>query len=348
VMPPRYFVADTDHDTDSCTDSKTHPDRIVSFESLSGGAVYSQTTVIDGQELERPHDLEYNAADRYFYGVTAPMGDCCDQPKILFRFRDIEEGGNVVDGDILEMSDSTDCEAFYMRSLSVVDGTVYVVNSTADRPTDPHGLPQVFRIIDFATEAMETYTAHESWYANLQDVEFHEGWWYGTGSRDGPLLARWQDWDDFQNGNWEDLSDLVPWGEVPDPVAYFLTRWNKRLFFPVYRWTSHYSWIYEIVDCEYPAETGFDLRFVNGTDLTWTGSEPGYALYRGTLSPGEWQFDQVCLQPDLPSPSTTDLEEPGSGSGFYYLVSGVNECGEGALGTESSGKPRPNRHPCQQ
>jgi hypothetical protein len=130
-------------------------------------------------------------------------------------------------------------------------------------------------------------------------------------------------------------------------VAYFLTRWNGRLFFPVYRSVSHHSWIYEIVDCEYPAETGFDLRFVNETDLTWTGSEPSYSFYRGTLSPAGWQFDHVCLQPGLPSPSATDVEEPSSGSGFYYLVSGVNECGEGGLGTTSSGGPRPNRHPCQ-
>ncbi len=342
VTPPRYFVADTDNH------------RIVSFESLAESVVYSDANTIASTPLARPHDLAYNPVDGFFYGVTAPFGTACVNPKILFRFRDIDADGMVVDPGVLAMADpNTDCNAFYMRSLSVVDGVVYVVNSRFRQP-------QVFRIDDFVTGDTTTYTADANspldpdWTANLQAVELHNGWWYGTGSNADqygparPLLARWKTWADFEGGSWEDLSDrvyLYPDDTDVEATAYFLTRWNGKLFFSVYHnHADHESRIYEIVDCAYPAEAGSDLRFISATDLIWTGSEPDYSLYRGTLSLAGWQFDHVCLQANLPLPSATDPEEPGVGSGFYYLVSGVNECGEGSLGTTSAGGPRP---PCQ-
>jgi hypothetical protein len=34
------------------------------------------------------------------------------------------------------------------------------------------------------------------------------------------------------------------------------------------------------------------------------------------------------------------------GTGYYYLVTGQNACGEGTLGTRSNGVPRPNGAPC--
>jgi hypothetical protein len=97
--------------------------------------------------------------------------------------------------------------------------------------------------------------------------------------------------------------------------------------------------------CAPPAEVGSDLRFVSKVDLSWTGSAPLYRLYRGTLSPTGWQFDHICLEPNLPSPAATDPEEL-TGPGFYYLVSAANECGESGLGKISAGAPRPNPSPC--
>jgi len=97
--------------------------------------------------------------------------------------------------------------------------------------------------------------------------------------------------------------------------------------------------------CAPPAEVGFDLRFISGVDLSWTGSAPSYHLYRGTLAPTGWQFDHICLEPYLPSPAASDPEEP-TGLGFYYLGSAANECGESGLGTTSVGALRPNPSPC--
>lgn len=232
VSPARYFVADTERN------------RIVSFESLDSNVTYSETNSIADTLLKRPHDLEFNPADGYFYGVTAPM--TTDDPKILFRFRDIG-----VDEGVLQMAPpGTPHTAFYMRSLSIIQDTVYVINSYGF-PPPPHGCPQIFKVNDFAAGDTTVYTAHSTFLADLQDIEFHNGWWYGTGNIDGagtlgPLLARWRSWADFENTNWnspegtncENLSHLVYPNEdetdVEDSHAYFLTRHDGRLFFTVY------------------------------------------------------------------------------------------------------------------
>lgn len=240
VSPPRYFVADTGHH------------RIVSFEALSDSTVHSETDSIAGTCLWRPHDLEFNPADRYFYGITAPQPntDSDSLPKALFRFSDIG-----VDEGILTMAPrGTPNSAFYMRSLSVIDDTVYVVNSFG-----ADSRPQVFKINDFGAADTTIFTTHPSFAADLQDVDFHNGWWYGTGNIEiakyvGPLLARWRTWADFQGGTWQNLSDLVYCHEDFAPVdsshAYFLTHWNGRLFFTVYhdRRANKQDRIYEIVD----------------------------------------------------------------------------------------------------
>lgn len=234
VTPPRYFVADTDNH------------RIVSFESLTDSAIYSETSTIADSVLTRPHDLEYNPADGYFYGVTAPMDPNSDQfPKFLFRFRDI----GVDEGVLLMAPPGVTESEFYMRSLSVVDSVVYVVNS---RGYGSH--PQVIRIDDFGTGTRTTYNAHSSFAGDLQAIEFLGGWWYGTGGyTPDPFLVRWRSWDEFENGEWDDLSDLVdPISGGGNTIAYFLTRWNGRVFFPVYvhKPTEGESWydrIFEIV-----------------------------------------------------------------------------------------------------
>jgi hypothetical protein len=240
VSPPRYFVADTDHD------------RIVSFESLTDSTIYSETDSIAGTWLRRPHDLEFDAASGYFYGVTAPLpgSDPDTLPKVLFRFRDI----GIDEGALAMASRGTPNSDFYMRSLSVIDDTVYVTNSFGVGRN-----PQVFKINDFDTADTTVYVAHSSFAADLQDIEFHNGWWYGTGNIDiarniGPLIARWHVWADFEDTSWEDLSDMVyrceDYSEVDSSHAYFLTRWNERLFFTVFHNSegNRQDRVYEIVD----------------------------------------------------------------------------------------------------
>jgi hypothetical protein len=152
-----------------------------------------------------------------------------------------------------------------MRSVSVIRDTVYAVNAYGF--PEPYGRPQVIRINNFAAGDTTVYTAHPSFLADLQDIEFHNGWWYGTGNIRvehtlGPLLARWRTWTDFENTDWnnlqgtncENLSDLVYPHEdqlvVDYSHAYFLTRHNDRLFFTVYHNTqgNKQDRVYEIVE----------------------------------------------------------------------------------------------------
>lgn len=252
VLPPRYFVADTDNG------------RIVSFESLSDPNIYSEAdTIYSGREpnepidLSRPHDLEFNPQDGYFYGVTAPTSEMPDTlPKVLFRFKDIKEDGTVIEGGTLDLGGTNDNGLFYMRSVTIVNGVVYAVNS---RGLMDHR-PEVIRIDDFDREQTTVYRAASSFTADLQGIEFHNGWWYGTGDclkvdiqERWPLLCRWRSWADFEAGSWEDLSYLIYPNEnstvVSDSVAYFLTRWSGRLFFTVYHadYTNLQDRVYEIV-----------------------------------------------------------------------------------------------------
>ena len=94
-------------------------------------------------------------------------------------------------------------------------------------------------------------------------------------------------------------------------------------------------------------EVALDLRFLDGQDFVWTdtGSIGGYNVYRGTIGAGGWQYDHTCLAAGLAQPQASDAAIPLSGA-FYYFVSGMTACGEGTLGWQSDGQPRPLALPC--
>jgi len=97
-----------------------------------------------------------------------------------------------------------------------------------------------------------------------------------------------------------------------------------------------------------PAEV-LDLRFLDRWTMAWTGSSmaAGYALYRGGLAARPWVYDHACLASGLGLPTFADTQSPPPGTGFYYLVAGVNAAGVGTLGTSSSGVGRPIPSGCQ-
>lgn len=101
--------------------------------------------------------------------------------------------------------------------------------------------------------------------------------------------------------------------------------------------------------CDPPGEVGTDMTFTPppGT-LDWSVSAgvDAYNLYRGTLGTAGFAYDHACLTAGIPAPPAGDSQEPAPGEGFYYLLSGVNPCGEGSLGTDWTGQPRPNAIPC--
>ena len=95
-------------------------------------------------------------------------------------------------------------------------------------------------------------------------------------------------------------------------------------------------------------EAATDLRFDTTTVLSWspTPDAQGYNAYRGDFSAASWTYDHTCLQPNLPGPSVTDGAEPAVGTGFYYLISALTDCGEGGLGSGQGTGERPVPEAC--
>ncbi|HEX6852557.1 MAG TPA: thrombospondin type 3 repeat-containing protein [Candidatus Polarisedimenticolaceae bacterium] len=84
------------------------------------------------------------------------------------------------------------------------------------------------------------------------------------------------------------------------------------------------------------------------TTLEWsaTSQAGAYNVYRGTIpSAGAIVYDHTCYENASADLTATDGSTPPE-RGYYYLVSAENVCGEGGLGTRSSGTPRPNDAPC--
>jgi len=95
---------------------------------------------------------------------------------------------------------------------------------------------------------------------------------------------------------------------------------------------------------EAPDPVGNSLRLSNPgliTTLRWSRGLQGHTsnIYRGTFIAGQpWNYNDVCLVAE--TPFTTDVDSDGdplSGSGYYYLVSAKNICGESAVGNDSEG-----------
>lgn len=87
------------------------------------------------------------------------------------------------------------------------------------------------------------------------------------------------------------------------------------------------------------------LRFTSSTELAWeAGSASGsnrFHLYRGPIA---WLRDGQagsCFKVGLMTSAASDPEVPSPGTGWFYLVTGVNGQGEGSRGCASSGAPRP-------
>jgi hypothetical protein len=100
-----------------------------------------------------------------------------------------------------------------------------------------------------------------------------------------------------------------------------------------------------------PGENGNDLAFDSaGTTLSWTAStvpNVTYNVYRGTWGTGPFSFAPACFASALTQAQVSAAQSPASpAKGFFYVVTGKNSCGEGNMGSNSLGNPRPNSLPC--
>jgi hypothetical protein len=96
-----------------------------------------------------------------------------------------------------------------------------------------------------------------------------------------------------------------------------------------------------------PAEVTEQLFGVDKETLSWeslapaAGSATFYDVARGTL--GEWPVGSgspVCLDSGISATTLPDAQAPAPSSGWWYLVRGVNSCGEGSYGFASDGVER--------
>ena len=91
-----------------------------------------------------------------------------------------------------------------------------------------------------------------------------------------------------------------------------------------------------------------NLRMSSSTTLEWdsdaanSGSVTKYEGLRGALDdlPVVLASTVVCVGNASTETTREDTTEPLPGEGFYYLVRGTNDCGDGDYGAQSSGGPR--------
>ena len=97
-----------------------------------------------------------------------------------------------------------------------------------------------------------------------------------------------------------------------------------------------------------PAEEATSLQFDSDVSFSWNASTQfgaTFNVYRGVRTSGS-SSAPICFLANQTSASASDAQSPAAGTGFFYLVSGRNACGEGTLGFYSSGAPRLNTLPC--
>lgn len=223
----RLYVADT------------HNDRVVEL-THPGGEALRELREIAGRPLRKPHDIAADPARGLLWVLDN---------RRLCQLRDFGVGETC-----LRLSD---LGSGYARGISVVGSEVYLVAST---------LGQVVRIEDFERRRFETLQSPGkkaeqpagSWETTglvLNDVEFFDGFWYGSSFFHEDFaqgtdphrfrLIRWRTWDDFEAGRWQDLSPLVPEGLVP----YFFTATDRSLWVAAHSASlEHQGWVFRIAD----------------------------------------------------------------------------------------------------
>jgi hypothetical protein len=103
------------------------------------------------------------------------------------------------------------------------------------------------------------------------------------------------------------------------------------------------------MDPELPTELGASVRVDGQTTVFWDpeADARSYNLYKGRVSAGSgWTYNHVCLSVEMAATSLQDSTRPALGELFYYLVTKETQFGEGPLGDDSFGNPRPNAEPC--
>lgn len=206
------------------TDTGNH--RLITFRDPASPTLESSVTSLGGVRLQRPHDIVLDQSAGWLYSLNPDSS-------IVFRFK--ESGGNA---DSLDLSQHLG----YSRALSVVNGRLYVIGSSAGC---------VIEVVDFGKQKYRIHRSFGkkknavagSWESTglvLNDVDFFKGYWYATcyfcptyaGNQncDENKFIRFRTWHDLNEGSWDDLSSFLPGNVVP----YYLTPREDSLFIAIF------------------------------------------------------------------------------------------------------------------
>ena len=206
------------------TDTGNH--QLRTFRDPASEKWNERVNLLAGEKLDRPHDIVVDEKTGWMYALNPNNG-------FVFRFRSVKEEATKLD---------LSKHLGYSRALTIVKGKLYLIGSS-------RGV--VIEVDDFAKKK---FTIHQSfgkkkdavagsWKATglvLNDVDYFKGYWYATsyfcptyaGGEDcnENKFIRFKTWQDFQTGNWEDLSQKLP----KDIVPYFLTPTEQSLYIAVF------------------------------------------------------------------------------------------------------------------
>jgi hypothetical protein len=219
------------------TDTANH--RLFTFRDPTNGHIEQTATTLAGVKLDRPHDIVVDP-DGWLYALNPNKGE-------VFRFRGFGDQES-----LLDLSQHIG----YSRSLTVVGKKLYVVGPSAGK---------IVEVDNFERRQFRVHTSFGkrrdapagSWQTTglvPNDVDFHQGYWYVTSyfcpaySQQADCnqmkFIRFKIWKDFETGNWEDLSSLLP----RDLVPYYLTPHDNSLYLAAFSHEaqSHPGRIYRV------------------------------------------------------------------------------------------------------
>ena len=206
------------------TDTGNH--RLITFRDPASSELQSSVTSLAGIRLKRPHDIVLDQSTGWLYSLNPDSST-------VFRFKAAGENA-----DSLDLSKHLG----YSRALSVVNGRLYVIGSSAGF---------VVEVVDFDKQEYRIHRSFGkkknavagSWQSTglvLNDVDFFKGHWYATSyfcptyagkqNCDENKFIRFRNWQDLKEGSWDDLSSFLPGNVVP----YYLTPREDALFIAVF------------------------------------------------------------------------------------------------------------------
>lgn len=233
----RYFAVDTDNN------------QLISFSSfdISSKDDIRRYSDVHGIAVgKRPHDIFYNDKDSYIY-VVLNSG--------VLRFKaignDLMNSGYISKKQILKSirknQPHADFKIGYVRSLTILDGALYLSNSTQGNIIKIGNFlnPETWTVI--INKARSKKYAEKGSFKNdgliLNDIEYFKGYWYATNYYAGNVnnytsdklvsenkLIRWRTWKDFENSKWQDLSRLVH----PESITYNFTKDKNTLYISMF------------------------------------------------------------------------------------------------------------------